>query len=461
MSTNLKILVSAFLFLFAISTPAVAQQPPAPGLGSFQAGAPAQMGPLKGDHYHANLIWLGSINYNGFLYEPDDPGPKQHIALVFAYPRDFSFSITPASEMAKRGYRVLLTAHHGLDLSPLDGDAEISRAITYLRTVPGVEKVVVMAHSGGGRMLAGYANIALNGPAACQGPDVIYPCKTVEVAGWAKPDGVILLDPGLGSVEGTSGIDPAWDGTKRIPELDMFSPANGFDPKTGNAKYSANFIKRFYAAQSARNMQLVNYATERLKLIEQGKSSYKDDEPLVIPAASNAGRASRLFQSDTSLFSHTKKPHTLLKADGTTTEEIIHSVRPPSGRQDESALSTLADGTLNTTVRIFLANYATRTTPDYALTADDATGIDWHSSNRSTPASSEGITVPTLVLTMSCFYLVVPGEIAYDHLAAKDKTYASIEGANHNFDACKPEYGDTVKRSFDYLDTWLSKPGRF
>jgi hypothetical protein len=25
---------------------------------------------------------------------------------------------------------------------------------------------------------------------------------------------------------------------------------------------------------------------------------------------------------------------------------------------------------------------------------------------------------------------------------------------------CKPEYGDTSKRAFDYLENWLKKPGR-
>jgi hypothetical protein len=37
----------------------------------------------------------------------------------------------------------------------------------------------------------------------------------------------------------------------------------------------------------------------------------------------------------------------------------------------------------------------------------------------------------------------------------------AVEGATHGFAPCKPEYGNTTKRTFDYLDSWLSKPGRF
>jgi hypothetical protein len=62
---------------------------------------------------------------------------------------------------------------------------------------------------------------------------------------------------------------------------------------------------------------------------------------------------------------------------------------------------------------------------------------------------------------MTCHYLVVPGEIYFNHLAAKDKTYVAVEGATHGFAPCKPEYGNTTKRTFDYMDTWLSGPGRF
>jgi hypothetical protein len=62
---------------------------------------------------------------------------------------------------------------------------------------------------------------------------------------------------------------------------------------------------------------------------------------------------------------------------------------------------------------------------------------------------------------MSCFHFVVPDEIIYDHIAAKDKTYAVVEGAVHDFTPCAAQYGDTKKRSFDFVDSWLSKPGRF
>jgi hypothetical protein len=79
----------------------------------------------------------------------------------------------------------------------------------------------------------------------------------------------------------------------------------------------------------------------------------------------------------------------------------------------------------------------------------------------STTDGAEGITVPTLVQANTCHYLMMQDEVVFDHLASKDKSLAFVEGAVHGFTPCKPEYGDTVKRAFDNVDVWLTKPGRF
>jgi hypothetical protein len=58
-------------------------------------------------------------------------------------------------------------------------------------------------------------------------------------------------------------------------------------------------------------------------------------------------------------------------------------------------------------------------------------------------------------------------EIIYDHARSADKTTAFVEGASHNFDACTKcekypgQFGDTLKTTYDYIDSWLSAKGRF
>ena len=169
----------------------------------------------------------------------------------------------------------------------------------------------------------------------------------------------------------------------------------------------------------------------------------------------------RLYQPDVRIVASTRAPHLLLKADGSRPTEIARSIRPPSGARPDEALGTLSVMTQNSTVREFLAQSAIRTTPNFAFTESDIVGVDWKSAMNSTPGNAEGITVPTLVMSMTCHYLMVPDEIIFDHLAAKDKQLVMVEGATHGFGPCRPEFGDTTARTFDYVDGWLKQAGRF
>jgi len=66
-----------------------------------------------------------------------------------------------------------------------------------------------------------------------------------------------------------------------------------------------------------------------------------------------------------------------------------------------------------------------------------------------------------LFVSATCAPHLVFTETAYDLSAAKDKEFVGVEGADHDFKPCKPEYGDPAKRAFNYVDGWLMKAGRF
>jgi pimeloyl-ACP methyl ester carboxylesterase len=418
----------------------------------------APVGAVQSDQFRTVYVRLGGNDSEGLLYEPMRAGANARIALVYSHPDGNTFDRPIGREMASRGYRVLMVNYRGSDDTPEAYAPSISRGVTYVRTLPGVERVVIVGHSGGGHLVAFYQNVAEHGPAACQGREKLYPCRGDELMGLAKPDGIVLLDPTLGAFHQMSAVDPAVGGKVRTPALDMFAAANGFDPAGKRAHYSPEFARRFYAAQAARNARIVDNALARLSAIERGSGEFKDDEPIVIPGMGVNAAGARLYQPDTTFVAHTKKPHLLLKADGSEAEVLVRSVRAPAA---QLALGSLRVMSQDTTVRRFLANSAIRTAPGFAITDDDIVGVDWASAMTSTPANAEGISVPALLMTMSCHYLVVPGEIIFEHLGSKDKTYASVEGAAHVFTPCRPEYGDTAKRLFNYLDRWLTEPGRF
>lgn len=407
------------------------------------------------------FVSLGAAN--AVLMEPESPGPKSRIALVYTYPlASLSLSSAPRNnfnhpsgpQLASRGYRVLLLNNYNERLGYESYVPDISRAIKYLRGLQGVEKVLLLGHSAGGPLVAFYQNVAENGPRACQGPEKIYPCRG-QLENLPKADGVVLLDSHLGEgFRALTYVDPAISDShprQRNAALDPFDAANGYNAAANSAKYSDAFIKKFFAAQAARNEKLIAAAQARLAVIEKGQGKYKGDEPFDVPEICCA----RLLQGDTKLVSHTKGTHPLLKKDGTTATQIINSVRPPMG--NDEAVGSYEQYS----VRGFLAGQALRTTPEYMMTEDSITGVDWASSSTSAPTNVEGIHVPLLIMTMTCHYFVVPDEIIFDHVASKDKEIAYVEGASHGFSPCRPEYGDTMKRTFDHVDTWLSDAKRF
>jgi hypothetical protein len=321
-------------------------------------------------------------------------------------------------------------------------------------------KVVLIGHSMGAPMMAFYQHVAEKGPRACAVPERLAPCEPAALENLPRADGLILLDPHLGDAAATlTYIDPAITDeaapARRDKSLDMFDTANGFTPK--GATYTPEFRKRYLSAQAARNARLIEDAQKRSRELAGGNAgAYRDDASFVIPGAN----AARLFQPDVALLRRTKRPHLLLKADGTNAEQVLVSVRGPSGRAADAL--TFSGSALPTTVKSFLAGRAIRTTAEYDMMEDDITGIDWDSSNTSTPTNVKGVSVPLLIMAMTGHYFLRPSEIILDQAASADKQLVGLEGATHGLtpcNACAPTpgaFGDTVRRAYDYVDGWLS-----
>jgi pimeloyl-ACP methyl ester carboxylesterase len=389
---------------------------------------------------------------------------RSRIAILIAHPEHINMFNDDflAPNLARRGYRTMMMNYYGKEQIYEEFLAPLAAAMRYLKSQPGIDKVVLVGHSSGGAELTFYQDVAENGPKACQGPERVYPCAGGHLDNLPKADGIMLLDINIGGPLRAIGIDPAVDNEQpsvRDPEFDMFDSHNGFDANTHTGHYSPEFERRFFAAQQARNERLLYDALGRLQKIERGEGTFKDDEPFTVGGGSVRINGARLDLADRQLLSQTHAPHVFLKADGTSPTQIVPSVLAATA--SSSDLDRLYDTAQSGTIRHYLSFYGFRTTLEFATTADDIKGIDWRSSANSAPGNIEGITVPTLVMTGTCAAHLVPSEITYDHSPAQDKQFAAVEGADHFYKPCKPQYGDTVKRWFDYADVWLTKAGRF
>ncbi|MCS0631155.1 hypothetical protein NX786_17620 [Telluria mixta] len=403
-------------------------------------------------------------NANAIVIEPAVPNPaKRRIGLLVTHPdRINNFNYFTGLALPAYGYTVMILNYYGPEQTYDEFIAPIAAAIRALKALPGVQKVVMVGHSTGGPEMTYYQDIAENGPAACREPQRIYKCRAGDLAGLPRADGVVLLDSNSGAPERTMALNPAVDPhhpRRRDAALDMFDPKNGFDPATKGATYRPEFLARFFAAQSKRANELIDEALGRLRKIENGEGEFIDDEPFVVAGASLYVNGARPELADLRLLSRTHSSHLLLKADGSTPVQVIPLVMEPrAAPQDENKLFQT---TLNVTVRHYLSFQGLRTDPGYALTENDIIGVQWRSTPNSIQGNLEGIRVPTLVMAATCSPHLVLNEIAYDHAAAGDKAFVGVEGANHGFLPCRPEYGGTFGKTFDFVDKWLSKPGRF
>ena len=405
----------------------------------------------------------------GVLYKPDS-GPVPHVGILVMH-RTSNYLTHPAcTELSKRGFMLLcMTTRYENNETMVDFEKlplDVKRGVEFLRRQPGISKVLLFGHSGGGPLMSLYQAVAENGPAYCKGPNKLSECGD-DLAGLPAADGIVFADPNPGnSVNTLRRINPAVASENNPPDgppvaaLDMFDPKNGYNPN-GPSNYSPEFQARYFKAQADRMNGLIGMARARLDRIKRRDYPYPDDDIVVIPRSGNPGSGagnseSALFvtQPDLQYFNGTAKPAKLLRNDGSVATQVVRSVLVPNTRAANIILG-FRTGTKIFTLRSFLSAQAIRAT-------NSKDGIDWCSSNNSTVCALQSITVPVLFMAMGAHYYVGDGERYFEFAKSRDKDFVVIEGATHGFTPCRPcektpgEFSNSQKNLFDYTAKWIN-----
>jgi pimeloyl-ACP methyl ester carboxylesterase len=395
----------------------------------------------------------------GALYTPDS-GPPPTIAFLTIHRTANFMSLIATRELAKRGFMVL-----GMNPRSDNNEAavnfetvalDIKQGVEFLRGQPGIKKVILIGHSGGGPATTFYQATAEKGISYCQGPNKLSQCPD-SLTGLPKADGMLLLDahPGI-SVNTMRSLNPAVldenDPSKIDPSLDPFDPKNGFNPN-GQSVYTQEFMDRYFKAQAARMNRLVDKALARKAAVKAGTGLASDDEPFIF----YHDRA-RLMDFSMSVHPGTIKQEKLLKNDGSIVTEIVRSVRVPvtsSAKLDK----TLRGGAKDLTLTSFLSANAIRA-------KDSINDIDWCSTNSSTRCALPQISVPILIMAMGGHYFIRDNEIHYEVAGSKDKDkdFVVVEGSVHGMIPCKPcskvtgqSYSNVTKNLYDYAANWANQ----
>jgi hypothetical protein len=397
----------------------------------------------------------------GALYTPD-AGPAPHVGILALHRTSNYLGYHGCGELSSRGYLVLCMnprSDNNEALVRWESNAlDVKSGITFLRSQPGITKVLLYGFSGGGAATSFYQAVAERGTSYCNGAAKLVKCSE-DLRGLPPADGIILVDtnPGNaasalrrlnGAVVNDEDMVERGAPAKIDPSLDPFSPANGYNPH-GASKYSGAFATRYFAAQAARMNRLIDLAQKRLTAIESGQGRFTDDDVFLLSRADTA----ELMLLDPSIHHTTQRPQKVLKNDGTVVREIASSVRvavPEQATQNQS----LSLGALLLTLRSFLSANAIRSR--HAL--DD---VDWCSTNNSVPCAVQAISVPTLVAAMGGNNYLQFNEWHFDLSGSKDKDYVIVDGANHDQTPCvrcettPGQYSNTVKNFFNYTRTWI------
>jgi len=394
----------------------------------------------------------------GALYEPDS-GPAPTIGVLVIH-RTANFMETLAcTELSKRGFLTLCMNPRSDNNEAAvwwnDIPLDVKTGVEFLRAQKGIEGVVLWGHSGGGPTTTFYQAVAENGTSYCNTAEKIIPCDE-SLEGLPPADGLILVDAHPGnSVNVLRSINPAVLNDEEIvdhnaepkfdPSLDALDPANGYRPN--GSHYTAEFKQRYFAAQAERMGKLIHIARAKLAAIRAGAYRYSDDD--YFPIVQSSGW--RLMQSDVSIHQTTAAPRRLLRNDGSIVEQVVRSVRVPTGSRPDAGFSN----TRIQTVRSFLSTNAIRAT-------DSMDEIDWCSSNNSVPCAVQSISVPMLIAPMGGYYFVRDNEIHYELAKSKDREFIVIEGAVHSQQPCTAcettpgQYSNTVENFYDHAGDWMN-----
>jgi hypothetical protein len=430
-------LVSLLLAVLVPAGSALQAQPVQPGIGGM-----------------VEFIALGRIP--GALYRPGG-GAAPRAGIVYQNGGG-SLTSTLCAEMSKRGFLVLCTtgpddaAQSGWETGALN----IKNAVLFLRKQPGIEKVILYGHSGGGAEASFYQAVAENGIAFCQDPKKLSRCPD-SLAGLPPADAVLFPDahPGLGVMD-LRDINPSVvvDGNPKkwrvIPELDPFNPANGYKPS--GSRYSREFQERYAKAQAARMNEIIDRAVAVRDRAQAGTLEDPAEQIVVIPAIGMAHLD--IFDPTVAGTMSTVKPRKLLKNDGTIVTGIVKSVAAAGSAMGQATAANLTTRMMPT-VKYVLSRGSVRAN-------DSIDAIDYCTSNSVTVCNVGSIHVPVLFIASGAGTFIADEERMYERSPSTDKDFAVVEGADHSGNPCvrcettPGQYSNSSTNLFAYIAKWIN-----
>ena len=358
-------------------------------------------------------------------------GPMSNVAFLIVHRTSDYRDHAAAIELRARSFATLGIRTRFRDSASVVWDRiaiDVRNGVRFLRAQPGITKVILIGHSGGGPTVSFYQAVAEAGPAYCRDARRLSRCTLGDgdVTRQDGADAVILIDAHVSNGANLlRRLYPSVATLAGCAELNAIAVDGGC--------YSATFVDAYARAQSRRMNGLITTAQRIQREIARGTRDPTDNR---LPVH---GLGPRLSELDATILDRTSRPVKLLKDDSSIVTQFVGSTRvvePNVGEEDR--------GTEWHTATSFLSAFAIRS--GHALDS-----LDWCSSNNSVPCAVARISVPVLVIAAQGHYFVRDGEVIHDMAASSDKNFLVVEGLTHRLEDCLDCIGNPTVRASDNL----------
>jgi hypothetical protein len=143
---------------------------------------------------HPENIRLGQLS--AALYRPES-GPAPHVAFVLAHRTANYLNHIGCRELPTRGFLTLCFntrfLNHQASVRWEEIPLDVKAAVDFVRTQPGITKVILFGHSGGGPLMSFYQAVAEKGPGYCQAPERLVKCGS-DLNGLKPADAIVFAD---------------------------------------------------------------------------------------------------------------------------------------------------------------------------------------------------------------------------------------------------------------------------
>jgi hypothetical protein len=374
--------------------------------------------------------------------------PQPKVAVIAAHPRvDFSEHHTFPG-LLDAGYGCM-----GANLRTLNNDADclhekllvdIAAYMTWLKQ-RGVEKIVLLGNSGGGSLFSFYQSEAKKlpnerlhhtpggRPTFLERLDMIPGDGLVFMAAHAGQGRIMneVIDPAVADEEAPLKTNPA---------LDMYDPANGFQPPPQWSRYAPDFVAAYRAAQRDRIKRLDDRARELISV---------------------AGEAERLQEGDGFAILSPEAQREILQREAFEPMMLVYRTMAnlhyadnslePSKRGYGSLLSPRPD-----LMNFQRLGFARVVTPQGWLST--WSGL---SSNADIQKTGPAVTEPAVVINAGRDLDVYPkthSRMIFDTIQSGDKQYWDFDDALHYFEPDEGEDGNpTLDALMAKLVPWLEE----